>query len=116
MQLSLEISGLQPIPHSAYSGTGTFCIPGSMVKPSSSLVSCSGVRSLRSELFLGQLNLPSATLLYKRRKPSPSHTRAFIRSVFLPQNRKMAPFLCGFRSNCCCIQAASPSIPFLRSV
>ena len=91
-------------------------IPGSIVKPSSSRHSCSGVRSFSSELFLGQLNLPSAALLYSKRNPSPSHTKAFIRSFFLPQNRKIAPVLCGFRSNCCCIHAASPSIPLRRSV
>lgn len=84
MGLFLEISGFQR----AYSGAGICFIPGSMVNPSSSLQSCSGVRSLSSELFLGHLYRPSAARLYSRRNPSPSHTRALILSFRLAAEQK----------------------------
>lgn len=53
---------------------------------------CSAFNCAASSESLGQLNLPASSRLYNRRKPVPSHTRPFILSLRLPQNRNSTFF------------------------
>mgnify|MGYP004484802211 CR=1 FL=1 len=76
--------------HAMYSGgvTGFTEFLGSMVRPSISHLNCFCVRLLTSLSVRSHTNFPCSRRLYSRRKPSPSHTIPFMRSAFLPQNKR----------------------------
>ena len=67
-------------------------------------------------VFRGHLNFPSSSHLYSNRNPSPSQAKALIRSFRLPQKRNSMSVSKGFRLNRSRTVAASPSIPYLKSV
>ena len=98
------------------SGGVIFLIPGSIVNPCSNLENCSSVRFFKSSFFLGHLNVPACRRLYNRRKPSPSQTSALMRSLRLPQRRKMVFGENGVNPDFSFTVAASPSMPQRRSV
>ena len=98
------------------SGGFIFLIPGSIVNPWRSLENCSCVKLRRSSSFLGHLNVPASRRLYSSRNPSPSQTRALMRSLRLPQNRKMVFGENGLSPNFSFTVVARPSMPYRRSV
>ena len=55
--------------------------------PCNSHTNCSRLKFLTSCSLRGQLNFPFSSLLYSMINPSPSHSRAFSRSLRLPQNK-----------------------------
>lgn len=75
--------------HPIYSGgsTGLTDFFGIIVKPSISQRNCCGVRECTCSGLRGHWKRPSASLLYNRSHPSPSHTSPLIRSVRRPQKR-----------------------------
>lgn len=84
-------------------------------KPSKSQrISCSD-RSIASVSFRGQRNTPLSSRLYRSRKPSPSHKSPLFRSRRRPQNRYKL-LLNRSKDSVPCTTAASPSMPFRRSL
>lgn len=100
----------------ARSAGTTLRMPGFTSSPVSSHRNCSSLISSKSSVFRGHLNFPSSSLLYSNRNPSPSQTKALIRSFRLPQKRNSMSVSKGFRLNRSRTVAASPSIPYLKSV
>ena len=57
--------------------------------PCISILYWSSVMAIASSADLGHRKEPLSSLLYMRRKPSPSHKSALILLFFLPQNKKV---------------------------
>ena len=102
--------------YSTQFGGTTLRMPGFTSSPVSSHRNCSSLISSKSSVFRGHLNFPSSSLLYSNRNPSPSQTKALIRSFRLPQKRNSMSVSKGFRLNRSQTVAASPSISYLKSV
>lgn len=111
-----EASVLTEDVYSTQFGGTTLRMPGFTSSPVSSHRKCSSLISSKSSVFRGHLNFPSSSLLYSNRNLSPSQTKALIRSFRLPQKRNSMSVSKGFRLNRSRTVAASPSIPYLKSV